>query len=70
MFQFRLEGFDQNWTTPTSQRFINYTNLPPGKYSMKVRSWYSADQFSNNPGVFNLKYLSLCGLKPGLFLPV
>lgn len=57
MFQFRLEGFDQNWITPTSQRFINYTNLPPGKYSMKVRSWYSADQFSNNPGVFQFEIL-------------
>ncbi len=40
MFQFYLHGYDKTWLTPTRERTVNYTNLPPGKYEMRVRSWY------------------------------
>jgi signal transduction histidine kinase/ligand-binding sensor domain-containing protein/CheY-like chemotaxis protein/AraC-like DNA-binding protein len=35
-FEYRLEGFDQEWI-PTSRTSIHYTNLNPGKYKLKVR---------------------------------
>jgi len=35
-FQYRLEGFEDNWTTALRGRSANYTNLPPGRYRFHV----------------------------------
>ena len=36
-FQYKLEGFDPNWIS-TTKNDINYTNLPPAHYTLKVRT--------------------------------
>ena len=36
-YSYMLEGFDSDWIPATSGT-LNYTNLPPGKYTLKVRS--------------------------------
>ncbi len=52
-YAYILEGFDNHWTqTDASQREITYTNLDPGKYTLKVKG-------SNNDGVWNEAGLSL-----------
>jgi signal transduction histidine kinase/ligand-binding sensor domain-containing protein len=45
-FRYRLEGFDQGWTTPRGRRDAYYTNLPPGGYRFRVVA-------ANNDGVWN-----------------
>ncbi len=55
--QYYLEGFDPDWIAPTRQRFVNYTNLPPGKYTMKVRTWYSSNEFSPDYAAFDFEIL-------------
>tara|TARA_R110002050_G_scaffold223338_2_gene359166 strand:- start:21881 stop:25930 length:4050 start_codon:yes stop_codon:yes gene_type:complete len=37
-FQYKLEGFDKNWSKWTSETQKDYTNIPEGDYSFKVRS--------------------------------
>ena len=37
MFEYYLDGFDKVWTQ-TSGTTVTYTNLPPGDYTLKVRS--------------------------------
>ncbi|MDP8980218.1 MAG: ATP-binding protein [Acidobacteriota bacterium] len=37
-FQYKLEGIDPDWSVPTTQRSLNYTNLAPGRYSLRVRA--------------------------------
>jgi diguanylate cyclase (GGDEF)-like protein len=38
-YGYRLLGFDSKWTeTAASQRVATYTNLPPGNYTLQVRS--------------------------------
>lgn len=41
-FSVMLEGFDETWSQPSPARTKSYTNLPPGKYTFKVRA------FNNN----------------------
>ncbi len=41
-----LDGFENNWSPASKDRFTNYSNLPPGTYTFKVIS-------SNNEGVWN-----------------
>jgi ligand-binding sensor domain-containing protein/signal transduction histidine kinase len=35
-FRYKLEGFDENWTSAIRARSANYTNLPPGNYTFHV----------------------------------
>ncbi|MCC5924459.1 MAG: histidine kinase [Crocinitomicaceae bacterium] len=36
-FSHFLEGFSDTWSPPTKNNFINFTNLSPGKYQLKVK---------------------------------
>lgn len=39
VYSYRLLGFDDNWIeTPDNRRFVNYTNLRPGLYTLQVRA--------------------------------
>ncbi|MBK9192528.1 MAG: SpoIIE family protein phosphatase [Crocinitomicaceae bacterium] len=33
-----LEGFDKEWSAPTSHDEIVYTNIPPGEYTFRIKS--------------------------------
>lgn len=37
-FQYKLEGFEEQWSVPNKYNSAIYPNLPPGKYIFKVRS--------------------------------
>ncbi len=38
-YDYRLQGFDTDWIdTPASRRLAAYTNLPPGDYTLQLRS--------------------------------
>ncbi|TNJ43436.1 response regulator [Tamlana fucoidanivorans] len=47
-FAYILEGYDKDWVkTNSAQRFANYTNIPPGLYTFKVKS-------SNGDGIWDI----------------
>lgn len=46
MYQYKLEGLDDNWTPPTYKNEATYSSLPPGSYKFFVKSM-------NNDGVWN-----------------
>ena len=45
-FSYRLEGFDSEWSAPAAERSATYTNLPPGRYTFRVKA-------CNNDGLWN-----------------
>ncbi|NDV83786.1 hybrid sensor histidine kinase/response regulator transcription factor [Bacteroides sp. 51] len=45
-YQYMLEGFNTNWLTADANK-VTYTNLTPGKYTLKVKATNS-DGFSND----------------------
>ena len=45
-YRYLLEGFDKQWSQPSTRRSATYTNLPPGRYRFHV-------QAANNDGVWN-----------------
>lgn len=46
-YAYKLEGFDKDWTyVDSDKRFATYTNLDPGKYTLRVIA-------SNNDGLWN-----------------
>jgi ligand-binding sensor domain-containing protein/serine phosphatase RsbU (regulator of sigma subunit) len=38
LYQYKLEGIDDEWSPVTSNRYISYTNIPGGNYSLHVRA--------------------------------
>ena len=38
LYSWKLEGFYDEWTNPSQSHLIRYTNLTPGKYTLKVRA--------------------------------
>lgn len=45
-YQYRLDGFDADWSPVSDKRTATYTNLDPGQYTFQVRA-------SNNDGLWN-----------------
>lgn len=37
-YSYQLKGFEQNWSAPTKELGIRYTNIPPGDYTFHVKS--------------------------------
>lgn len=47
-YMFYLQGYDPTWNTPGDQRVATYTNLPPGKYTLKVKASNNSDLWSRD----------------------
>lgn len=47
-FRYKLEGYDADWSAPSSVRYVSYTQLPGGDYTFKVKA-------ANNDGIWNDK---------------
>lgn len=41
-FSWKLEGFDKDWTSPTGNRIITYTNIPSGEFALKIKLYDSS----------------------------
>ena len=52
LYAYMLEGFDRDWNLVGHARSASYTNLPPGKYTFRLRA-------ANNDAVWNDEGLSL-----------
>ncbi len=51
MYQYMLEGIDNDWTPATSKTEATYSSLPPGKYKFLVKAM-------NNDGLWNQEPVS------------
>ena len=40
LFQYMLQGLDEDWHGPVSRRVADYANLAPGSYTFRVRAGY------------------------------
>ncbi|MBC7389938.1 MAG: hypothetical protein H7329_12040 [Opitutaceae bacterium] len=48
-YQYKLSGFDDNWSLLTEQNFVTYNKLPPGSYTFLVKSRNYAGIWSSQP---------------------
>jgi PAS domain S-box-containing protein len=56
-YQYMLEGADADWSAPTEQRAVNYSNLSSGNYRFLVRAVNADGVRSEQPAVFSFKLL-------------
>ena len=50
-----LEGFDQDWKYTGTERKINYVNLPPAKYTFKVKSANHQGEWNEEAATFTFE---------------
>lgn len=41
-FSWKLEGLDSDWSEPSGNSFVNYSNIPNGNYVLKIRLYDSS----------------------------
>lgn len=57
-YAYMLEGFDADWIyTDANRREVNYSNLSPGSYSLKVKASNSDGVWTVNPTVLRIEVL-------------
>ncbi len=52
LYRYKLDGFDNDWISCGTRRYVSYTQVEPGDYVFRV-------QGSNNDGVWNTEGLSI-----------
>lgn len=55
-YQWKLAGFDEQWTPKTKQHTAVFSNLPPGQYAFHVRA-YNEDGIVSKPAVLRFAIL-------------
>ena len=48
LFKYKLEGFDKDWSLPSSNRQAKYTHLPYGTYTFEVKAGSNNEEWSDN----------------------
>ena len=56
-YQYKLEGFDDEWTPITNADFATYSNLSPGSYTFLVRSCNSNGIWTKQPASFAIEIM-------------
>ncbi len=56
-FSYKLEGWDEDWSEPTSSREARYTNLPSGTYKFYIRAKTNLTDWSS-PAISNVVNVS------------
>jgi ligand-binding sensor domain-containing protein len=47
-YSYQLEGFDKEWIDAENRRFANYTNIPGGNYTFKIRVYTEGGAIDEN----------------------
>lgn len=55
MYQYKLEGLDNDWTPPTSKTEATYSSLPPGKYKFMLKAMNNDGVWNQEPVVFEFE---------------
>ena len=56
-YLYKLEGFDKDWNDGNPSQSITYTNLPPGKYTFKVKTSDGLGGWNEDAFVFPVRVL-------------
>lgn len=53
-YRWRLTGLEENWSPLSANELVNYSNLPPGRYTFQVQSCSGPDNCSE-PAAFSFR---------------
>lgn len=57
-YQYKLEGYEKEWSLVTNEDFVTYPNLPAGNYIFQVKSYSADGNWTSQPTTFNFSVLN------------
>ncbi|MFW5758432.1 MAG: histidine kinase, partial [Bacteroidota bacterium] len=57
LYRYKIEGFEDQWSEPIRERFVNVTLLPPGDYTFWIDAANANGEWSENPVKFEFSVL-------------
>ncbi len=57
-YRYRLEGFDEEWSRATHERYAVYANLPPGRYTFRVKARNAGGLWTSGDAVFTFEIVA------------
>ncbi len=51
-YQYKLEGFNEQWSPVTKKTSVEYSNLPPGDYTFKVKACNNDKLWNKTPATY------------------
>lgn len=67
-FSYKLEGYDDDWSIPSTLNFAAYKNLPAGTYYLHVKACSVSGIWSDNEETLEIKVTPPFGQPDGLSL--
>lgn len=67
-YQYKLDGFDPDWSPMSDQPSVSYNNLPYGKYAFKVRAVTLNGGWNTAPTVYEFEILPPLWQRPSLLI--
>lgn len=64
LYQWKLENSDEEWSPPTTQHTVTYSNIPPGHYIFNVRACNEDGVWNKTPATFSFTILTPLWKKP------
>lgn len=58
LYQYRIQGLDQDWSIPTTNHKVEYPNLPAGQFVFQARARNKAGQWSTQPLSFHFEIIT------------
>ncbi len=56
-YEYRLEGLEKDWVQSGARRYVNYTHLPSGNYTFRVRAMNAEGVYSEKDAVIAIKII-------------
>ena len=56
-YQYKLDGFDEDWLPVTEYRYATYANLPPGAYTFLLKAGLQDGAWDQTPATYVLEIL-------------
>ncbi len=57
LYQYKLEGLDNDWTPPNNKTEASYPSLPPGKYTFMVKAMNNDGLWNKKPATYSFEIL-------------
>jgi serine phosphatase RsbU (regulator of sigma subunit)/ligand-binding sensor domain-containing protein len=70
LYTHKLEGYEEDWSQPSTEEQVSYDGLRPGNYTFLVKALRAGSAYSNPPVVVKFTIMQPFWTQSGFYLPV
>jgi len=70
LYTHKLEGYEGDWSQPSTEEQVRYDGLRPGSYTFLVKALRAGSAYSNPPAVVKFTIMQPFWMQSGFYLPI